>query len=108
MKLPVGGAFHSPLMEPAKKELEKAIENTIFSNGIAPIYQNVDAMPTTNLASIKENLKKQLTSSVMWTQTMQQMINNGVKSIIEVGPGKVLQNLFKKINRNLLTESADL
>jgi len=108
LKLPVGGAFHSPLMEPAKKELEKAIENTIFSNGIAPIYQNVDAIPTTNLASIKENLKKQLTSSVMWTQTMQQMINNGVKSIIEVGPGKVLQNLFKKINRNLLTESADL
>ena len=85
LKLPVGGAFHSPLMDPAKKELEEAIENTVFSNGIAPIYQNVNAMATTNLASIKENLKKQLTSSVMWTQTMQQMINDGVKSIIEVG-----------------------
>ncbi len=108
LKLPVGGAFHSPLMELAKKELEKAIENTIFSSGIAPIYQNVTAASTTNLELIKENLKKQLTSSVLWTQTMQQMINDGVTSIIEVGPGKVLQNLFKKINRSLVTESATL
>jgi len=108
LKLPVGGAFHSPLMEPAKAELEQAIDETNFSSGICPIYQNVTATSITNPQEIKENLKKQLTSSVMWTQTMQQMIKDGLSSVTEVGPGKVLQGLFKKVNRELATESAIL
>ena len=108
LKLPVGGAFHSPLMEPAKAELEQAIDETNFSSGICPIYQNVTATAITNPKEIKENLKKQLTSSVMWTQTMQQMIKDGLSSVTEVGPGKVLQGLFKKVNRELATESAIL
>jgi len=108
LKLPVGGAFHSPLMEPARAELEQAIDETNFSSGICPIYQNVTATAITNPQAIKENLKKQLTSSVMWTQTMQQMIKDGVSSVTEVGPGKVLQGLFKKLNRELAAESASL
>ena len=108
LKLPVGGAFHSPLMEPARAELEKAIDNTNFSNGICPIYQNVTASAITNPEEIKENLKKQLTASVLWTQTMQQMIDDGLSSITEVGPGKVLQGLFKKVDRKLETSSASL
>ena len=108
LKLPVGGAFHSPLMEPARAELEKAIYNTNFSNGICPIYQNVTATAITNPEEIKENLKKQLTASVLWTQTMQQMIANGLSSVTEVGPGKVLQGLFKKVDRKLETSSASL
>ena len=108
LKLPVGGAFHSPLMEPAKAELEQAIDETNFSSGICPIYQNVTATSITNPQEIKENLKKQLTSSVMWTQTMQQMIKDGLSSVTEVGPGKVLQGLFKKVNKELATESASL
>jgi len=108
LKLPVGGAFHSPLMEPAKAELEQAIDETNFSSGICPIYQNVTATSITKPQEIKENLKKQLTSSVMWTQTMQQMIKDGLSSVTEVGPGKVLQGLFKKVNRELATESAIL
>ncbi len=80
----------------------------IYSSGICPIYQNVTATSITNLQEIKENLKKQLTSSVMWTQTMQQMIKDGLSSVTEVGPGKVLQGLFKKVNRELATESASL
>ena len=108
LKLPVGGAFHSPLMEPARAELEKAIDNTNFSNGICPIYQNVTATAITNPEEIKENLKKQLTASVLWTQTMQQMIANGLSSVTEVGPGKVLQGLFKKVDRKLETSSASL
>ncbi len=108
LKLPVGGAFHSQLMEPARAELEKAIDNTNFSNGICPIYQNVTASAITNPEEIKENLKKQLTASVLWTQTMQQMIDDGLSSITEVGPGKVLQGLFKKVDRKLETSSASL
>jgi [acyl-carrier-protein] S-malonyltransferase len=106
LKLPVGGAFHSPLMEPARAELESAIDSTEFNTGVCPIYQNVTASPTTNSGEIKENLKKQLTASVMWTQTMQAMIANGLTSVTEVGPGKVLQGLFKKVDRQILTESA--
>ena len=108
LKLPVGGAFHSPLMEPARAELEKAIDNTNFSNGICPIYQNVTATAITNPEEIKENLKKQLTASVLWTQTMQQMIIDGLKTVTEVGPGKVLQGLFKKVNSDIKTRSATL
>ena len=106
LKLPVGGAFHSPLMEPARAELESAIDSTEFNTGVCPIYQNVTASPTTNSGEIKENLKKQLTASVMWTQTMQAMIADGLSSVTEVGPGKVLQGLFKKVDRQILTESA--
>ena len=108
LKLPVGGAFHSPLMEPARAELEQAIDETNFSNGICPIYQNVTALAITNPEEIKRNLKKQLTSSVLWTQTMQQMIEDGLLSVTEVGPGKVLQGLFKKVDRKIQTESASL
>jgi [acyl-carrier-protein] S-malonyltransferase len=108
LKLPVGGAFHSPLMEPARAELEQAIDETNFSNGICPIYQNVTALAITNPEEIKRNLKKQLTSSVLWTQTMQQMMEDGLLSVTEVGPGKVLQGLFKKVDRKIQTESASL
>ena len=108
LKLPVGGAFHSPLMEPARTELESAIDNTNFNKGICPIYQNVTASASTNLDEIKENLKKQLIASVMWTQTMQQMIADGLSSVTEVGPGKVLQGLFKKVERKLESSSATL
>ena len=108
LQLPVGGAFHSPLMKSAQDELEKAINNTDFFNGICPIYQNVATKPTSDPKLIKENLKKQLTSSVMWTQTMKQMIADGLSSVTEVGPGKVLQGLFKKIDRSMPTESACL
>lgn len=108
IKLPVGGAFHSPLMEPARAELENAINSTRFSEGICPIYQNVTATAITNPEEIKENLKKQLTASVKWTQTMQQMISDGLTSVTEVGPGKVLQGLFKKVDRKIETSSASL
>jgi len=108
VKLPVGGAFHSPLMEPARAELETAINNTEFKEGVCPIYQNVTATAITNPEEIKENLKKQLTASVMWTQTMQQMIADGLSSVTEVGPGKVLQGLFKKVDRKLESSSATL
>ena len=108
LKLPVGGAFHSPLTEPARAELETAIDNTEFKEGVCPIYQNVTAIAITNPEEIKENLKKQLTASVMWTQTMQQMIADGLSSVTEVGPGKVLQGLFKKVDRKLESSSATL
>ena len=108
LKLPVGGAFHSPLMESARAELEQAIDSTNFSEGSCPIYQNVTAKPITNPKEIKENLKKQLTAPVLWTQTMQQMIADGLTSVTEVGPGKVLQGLFKKVSRQLETQSANL
>ncbi|MDP7566948.1 MAG: ACP S-malonyltransferase [Flavobacteriales bacterium] len=108
LKLPVGGAFHSPLMEPARAELENAIDSTNFSEGICPIYQNVTATAITNPEEIKENLKKQLTASVLWTQTMQQMIADGLTSVTEVGPGKVLQGLFKKVDRKIDSSSANL
>jgi len=106
LKLPVGGAFHSPLMEPAREELAKAIEKTTFSTPTCPIYQNVVAKAVTNPDEIKENLIAQLTSPVRWTQTMTQMIADGCQSVTEVGPGKVLQGLFKKIDRKFPTESA--
>lgn len=108
LKLPVGGAFHSPLMEPARMELSKAIENTDFHLGDCPIYQNVTASAVTNPEQIKENLNKQLTASVRWTQTMEKMVSDGLSSVTEVGPGKVLQGLFKKVDRALETESAAL
>jgi len=108
LKLPVGGAFHSPLMEPARAELEQAIDSTNFSAGGCPIYQNVTAKPITNPKEIKENLKKQLTAPVLWTQTMQQMIADGLTSVTEVGPGRVLQGLFNKVDRQLETQSASL
>jgi len=108
LKLPVGGAFHSPLMEDARDELEKSIDSTNFTKGICPIYQNVTASAITCPVDIKENLKTQLTSPVMWTQTMQQMITDGLTSVTEVGPGKVLQGLFKKVNKQVSIESAIL
>ena len=101
LPLKVGGAFHSPLMEPARKELEEAIKNTQFSTPICPIYQNVDARPHTDPAEIKENLIAQLTSSVRWTQIMQNMIADGASSFLEIGPGKVLQGLLKKTSSEI-------
>lgn len=98
LPLPVGGAFHSPLMEPARVELEEAIKNTEFKNPLCPVYQNVNALPATEVDLIKENLIAQLTSPVRWTQTIQNMVSNGATSFVECGPGKVLQGLVKKIN----------
>ncbi|MDX1445553.1 ACP S-malonyltransferase [Lishizhenia sp.] len=108
LKLPVGGAFHSPLMEPAREELAKAIAATEFSTPICPVYQNVTASAVSNPDEIKENLMAQLTAPVRWTQTMQQMIADGCEEIVEVGPGKVLQGLFKKVDRKFPTSSATL
>ena len=108
LQLPVGGAFHSPLMEPAQIELAAAIKSTPFKEGDCPIYQNVTAKAETNPEEIKSNLIKQLTASVKWTQTMQQMQEDGLTSVTEVGPGKVLQGLFKKMDRALETESAQI
>tara|TARA_B100000886_G_scaffold320996_1_gene262885 strand:+ start:597 stop:1481 length:885 start_codon:yes stop_codon:yes gene_type:complete len=108
LKLPVGGAFHSPLMKPAQIELAAAIESTPFKEGDCPIYQNVTAKAETNPVEIKSNLIKQLTASVKWTQTMQQMQEDGLTSVTEVGPGKVLQGLFKKMDRTLETKSAQI
>ena len=105
--LPVGGAFHSPLMEPAKKELEAAINEVKISNPICPVYQNVTASAVSDPSEIKNNLIDQLTSPVKWTQTMQQMIADGMTEYIEVGPGRVLQGLLKKIDREIPTEGYD-
>ena len=107
MMLPVGGAFHSPLMEPAREELAAAIESTKFSNPICPIYQNVTTFAVTDPAEIKENLIFQLTAPVKWTQSVQNMIKDGATEFIEVGPGKVLQGLVKKIDRNAVVSSAE-
>lgn len=104
--LPVGGAFHSPIMEPAREELAKAIESTEFKTPICPIYQNVTASAVTDPEAIKTNLMKQLTASVRWTQSMQQMIADGAQTFIEVGPGNVLQGLIKKIDRSKETQKA--
>lgn len=104
--LPVGGAFHSPLMEPAREELAAAIENTTFSKPKCPIYQNVTANAVIDEAAIKTNLISQLTAPVRWTQSVQQMITDGATLFTEVGPGKVLQGLVKKINRDAQTTSA--
>ncbi len=101
LKLPVGGAFHSPLMEPARTELAAAIEATEFSTPICPVYQNVSATPFTDPVKIKENLVAQLTAPVRWTQTVKNMIADGATSFTEVGPGKVLQGLVKKVDRSM-------
>ncbi len=106
--LPVGGAFHSSLMAPAKEALANAIENTDFRKPICPVYQNVNAKAVTDPDKIKKNLIEQLTAAVRWTQIMKNMINDGMTSYIEVGPGKVLQGLIKKIDRRFPTESASL
>mgnify|MGYP001145625625 CR=1 FL=1 len=106
LKLPVGGAFHSPLMQPAREELAKAIENTEIKSPLCPIYQNVVAIGVSDPEAIKQNLVDQLTAPVRWTQTMQQMIADGASKFIEVGPGKVLQGLVKKVDRSFETESA--
>ena len=108
LKLKVGGAFHSPLMEPARVELAEAISATTFNQGICPVYQNVTGQPVNDPEIIKNNLIKQLVSPVRWTQTMQNMLADGATKIIEVGPGKVLQGMFKKIDRKLDTESATI
>jgi len=106
--LPVGGAFHSPMMEPAREELADAIENTTFSKPNCPIYQNVTASAVTDENEIKANLISQLTAPVRWTQSVQQMIADGATHFTEVGPGKVLQGLVKKINSEAETSSATL
>jgi len=106
LKLPVGGAFHSPLMEPARVELEQAIKETNFSKPVCPIYQNVTAAPTNDPELIKANLVAQLTAPVKWTQIVKNMISNGADSFTEVGPGKALQGMIKKVDRKMPTESA--
>ncbi|WP_199138857.1 ACP S-malonyltransferase [Pedobacter sp. ASV12] len=108
LKLNVGGAFHSPLMEPAKLELQAAIEQTQISAPVCPIYQNVNAQPTTDPEVIKANLIAQLTGAVRWTQTVANMIADGATEFVEVGPGNVLQGLVKKVNRETQTSSASL
>lgn len=100
LRLPVGGGFHSPCMEPARAELAEAIANTAFSAPVCPVYQNVDAMPHVNPDEIKENLIAQLTAPVRWTKTIQHMIADGATEFVELGPGKVLQGLISKIDRN--------
>ncbi|HQQ03158.1 MAG TPA: ACP S-malonyltransferase, partial [Bacteroidales bacterium] len=106
LPLKVGGAFHSPLMEPARIELAEAISSTRFARGICPIYQNVTGQPVTDPEIIKSNLIKQLTSPVRWRQTIENMLADGAKLFIEVGPGTVLQGLVKKINKDAVTMSA--
>jgi [acyl-carrier-protein] S-malonyltransferase len=103
--LPVGGAFHSPLMEPAKKELQKAIQKTNFHTPSCPVYQNVAAKGVIDKDEIKENLIDQLTSAVKWTQCVEAMISDGASKFIEAGPGKVLQGLILKINKEVSAES---
>lgn len=104
--LPVGGAFHSPLMQPAAAELKEAIEATQFNTPVCMVYQNVDAKPTNSPETIKQNLISQLTAPVRWTQIMRNMIADGADSFVEVGPGKVLQGLVKKVDRKMPAESA--
>jgi [acyl-carrier-protein] S-malonyltransferase len=106
--LPVGGAFHSPLMEPAREELAAAIQNTTFSNPICEVYQNVNAKAVHDPSEIQANLVSQLTGPVRWTQIMHAMIADGASEVIEVGPGKVLQGLFKKVDRAFPCSSAEL
>ena len=108
LMLPVGGAFHSPLMEPARAELAAAIEAADIVSPRCPIYQNVSAAPTQDAALIREQLVAQLTAPVRWTQTMEAMIADGASEVTEVGPGKVLQGLFKKVDRAFPTQSAGL
>jgi len=106
LKLNVGGAFHSPLMEPARLELQQAIENVSILPPVCPVYQNVDPVPNTDPAKIKVNLITQLTGAVKWTQTIEQMIADGADEFVEVGPGNVLQGLVKKVSREVQTSSA--
>ena len=106
--LPVGGAFHSVLMKPAEEELAVAIEQTTFHKTLCPVYQNVTTTAVSNEANIKKNLIKQLTAPVKWTQSVQQMIADGATEFIEVGPGKVLQGLVKKINKEAVVASAEI
>ena len=108
LPLQVGGAFHSPLMEPARVKLAEAIQNTKFSNGICPIYQNVTGQAVNSPDIIKANLISQLTSPVRWTQTLGNMIANGLSEVVEVGPGTVLQGLFKKAGVELKLSSAEI
>lgn len=108
LKLSVGGAFHSPLMEPAKIELGKAIDSAAFKQPVCPVYQNVTAKPSVDPAVIRENLKKQLTAPVKWTQTVKNMLADGAASFYEVGPGTVLQGLIKKVDRAIVAESVKL
>ncbi len=102
--LPVGGAFHSPLMDPARIELAEAIEKTVFNKPICPVYQNVDALPHTDPEQIKKNLLIQLTAPVKWTYSVEKMVEDGAESFVEIGPGSVLQGLIKKIAPNVTTE----
>jgi len=106
--LPVGGAFHSPLMEPAREELAAAIENTTFANPKCPIYQNVPTTAVIDASTIKQNLISQLTAPVKWTQSIQNMVSDGATNFIEVGPGRVLQGLVRKIHAEAQTSSAEL
>jgi [acyl-carrier-protein] S-malonyltransferase len=106
--LPVGGAFHSPMMEPARAELAAAIEATTFNQPSCPVYQNVPASAVTDPAEIKNNLMLQLTAPVRWTQSIQAMIADGGTEFIEVGPGKVLQGLMRKIDRSVAASGASL
>lgn len=107
LKLPVGGAFHSPLMEPAREELAAVIEATDIQKPVCPVYQNVSAQPVTNPSEIKQNLIAQLTAPVRWTQTVKNMIADGATSFTEIGPGKVLQGLVKKVDRSMETSGID-
>lgn len=108
IKLNVGGAFHSPLMEAARVELQEAIEATEINEPVCPVYQNIDAKPYTDVASIKHNLIAQLTGAVRWTQTVEHMLEDGATSFTEVGPGNVLQGLVKKVNRSVETNSVSI
>lgn len=107
LKLPVGGAFHSPFMEPAREELAAAIESTNFSAPVCPVYQNVTAEAVSDPEEIKQNLVAQLTAPVKWTQTVRNMIAGGATSFTEIGPGKVLQGLVKKVDRSMETSGID-
>jgi len=106
--LNVGGAFHSPLMEPARKDLAEAIEKTPFKRPVAPVYQNVTALPETDPEKIKQNLIAQLTSPVRWTQTVRNMIRDGATEFYEVGPGNVLLGLLRKIDRSVTGKKAEI
>lgn len=106
--LPVGGAFHSPLMEPAREELAEAIEHTVFSAPQCPVYQNVTTVAVSDATEVKKNLILQLTAPVKWTQSVENMVKDGAREFIEVGPGKVLQGLVRKIAKDVESRSADI